>query len=83
MVDKYDSKHTGSFTNVQAKFGKKYKLTITNVCKGNLWELYVWMKEHQSILTCMDVWIDMGDILDTNSLTGTGHRDIFGMIVIT
>ena len=83
VVDKYDSKHTGSFTNVQAKFGQEYKLTIINVCIRNLWELYVWMKEHQSLLTCMGVCIDTGYILGTNSLIGTGHRDIFRTVVIT
>ena len=36
VVDKYDSKNTGSFTNVQAKFGQEYKLTIINLCIGNL-----------------------------------------------
>ena len=44
VVDKYDSKNIGSCTNVQAKVGKSYNITRTNVRKGRIWELYVWMK---------------------------------------
>ena len=83
MVDKYDSKHTGSRTNVQAKFRQRYNITITNVCKGKMWYLYVWLKEHQSLVILKDVWVDAGDTLGTTSLIGTGHRDIFGTFVRT
>ena len=41
------------------------------------------MKEHQSLVTLKDVWVDTGDILGTTSLIGTGNRDILVTVVIT